>query len=53
MKKKIHKDVVCRAWLQRETKNKAEKEGKEYFFCSPACKDKFEKDPEKYLKLVG
>ena len=24
--------------------------GKMYFFCSPACKAAFEKDPEKYLR---
>lgn len=53
MSKKIHKDVVCRAWLKKETKNKVEKEGTAYYFCSPACKEKFEKDTEKYLKLVG
>jgi YHS domain-containing protein len=53
MKKKAFKDLVCRAWLKKETKNKVEKEGKNYFFCSPACKEKFEKDPEKYTKLVG
>jgi YHS domain-containing protein len=50
---KKYKDVVCRMWLKKETKNKVEKDGKEYYFCSPACKEKFEKDPEKYLKLVG
>ncbi|MCM8829882.1 MAG: YHS domain-containing protein [Candidatus Omnitrophica bacterium] len=50
---KKYKDVVCRMWLKKETKNKAEKDGKIYYFCSPGCKEKFEKDPEKYLKLVG
>lgn len=52
-KKKKYKDVVCRCWLAKETKNKVEKDGKVYYFCSPGCKEKFEKDPEKYLKLVG
>lgn len=47
------KDPVCRKWLQKETKNVLEKKGKTYYFCSPACKEKFEKDSEKYLKLVG
>ncbi|MGI6595468.1 MAG: YHS domain-containing protein [Elusimicrobia bacterium] len=50
---KKYKDLVCRMWLKKETKNKAEKDGKDYYFCSPACKEKFEKDPEKYIKLVG
>jgi YHS domain-containing protein len=53
MGRKMYKDVVCRAWLKKETKNKVEKDGKTYYFCSPACKEKFEKDTEKYLKLVG
>ena len=53
MSNKTYKDVVCRAWLKKETKNKAGKDGKDYYFCSPACKEKFEKDTEKYLKLVG
>jgi len=53
MTKKKFKDPVCRKWLSKETKNIVEKDGKKYFFCSPNCKEKFEKDPEKYLKLVG
>ena len=51
--KKKYKDPVCRKWLGKETKNVVEKDGKVYYFCSPACKEKFEKDPEKYIKLVG
>jgi YHS domain-containing protein len=51
--KKKYKDTVCRKWLAKETKNKVEKDGKVYYFCSPACKEKFEKEPDKYLKLVG
>ena len=53
MPKKLHKDPVCRKWLAKETKNKAEKDGKAYFFCSPQCKEKFEKSADKYEKLVG
>jgi Cu+-exporting ATPase len=53
MGKKKYKDIVCRKWLTKETKNVAEREGKKYYFCSIQCKEKFEKDPEKYLKLVG
>lgn len=53
MPTKKYKDVVCRMWLKKETKNKVEKDGKAYYFCSPGCKEKFEKDPEKYIKLVG
>ena len=52
MKKKI-RDVVCRTWLKNETKNRVEKDGTAYFFCSPKCKENFEKGPDKYTKLVG
>jgi YHS domain-containing protein len=53
MPKKVHKDPVCRKWLAKETKNKVEKDGKAVFFCSPQCKEKFEKSADKYEKLVG
>jgi YHS domain-containing protein len=53
MVKKKYKDVVCRKWLEKETKNFVERDGKIYYFCGPGCKEKFEKDPEKYIKLVG
>jgi len=53
MSNRKFRDAVCRIWLKKETKNKAEKDGKTYYFCSPACKEKFEKDTEKYLTLVG
>ncbi len=52
MKKRI-KDVVCRAWLKNETKNFVEKDKKIYYFCSPRCKAKFEKEPDKYMQLKG
>jgi YHS domain-containing protein len=29
---------------------KSEYKGKTYYFCCPACKPKFDADPEKYLK---
>lgn len=50
---KKYKDAVCRGTLKKETKNKSEKDGKTYYFCSPRCKEKFDKDPEKYIKLTG
>jgi len=53
MSKKKFKDAVCRMWLKNPTKNVVEKDGKIYYFCSPRCKEKFEKDAEKYVKLVG
>ncbi|MCL5408409.1 MAG: YHS domain-containing protein [Candidatus Omnitrophica bacterium] len=50
---KKYKDAVCRVNLKKETKNKSEKDGKTYYFCSPRCKEKFDSDTEKYVKLVG
>ncbi|MCM8759369.1 MAG: YHS domain-containing protein [Candidatus Omnitrophica bacterium] len=51
--KKVIKDVVCRSWLKNPTKNHVEKDGKTFYFCSPRCKSKFEKDPDKYINLKG
>lgn len=28
-------------------------QGRTYYFCCPSCKEKFDKDPEKYLKKAG
>jgi YHS domain-containing protein len=53
MAKKQFKDAVCRVWLKNPTKNSVEKDGKTRYFCSPRCKEKFEKETEKYTKLVG
>jgi len=53
MPKKKCRDMVCRKWLAKETKNMVEKDGKQYYFCSPACKEKFEAAADKFLKLVG
>lgn len=32
---------------------KSEYKGKTYYFCCPACKPKFDKDPEKYVGKAG
>ncbi len=43
-------DPVCGMTVRPATaKHKAEHGGKTYFFCSAGCREKFEKDPEKYL----
>lgn len=42
-------DPVCRMELsEKDASGKAEYKGKTYYFCSDGCKEKFEKDPEKY-----
>ena len=45
------KDPVCGMDVDEGTaEHKAEHKGKTYYFCAPACKADFEKDPEKYVK---
>lgn len=44
-------DPVCGMEVDPATaKYKMLYKGKVYYFCSPMCKDAFEKDPEHYLK---
>lgn len=33
-----------------ETQHTSQHKGKKYFFCSEECKQKFDKDPEKYAQ---
>jgi len=43
-------DPVCGMTVTKEgAAGSATYEGKTYYFCSPACKDNFTKDPQKYL----
>lgn len=28
-------------------------QGRTYYFCCPSCKEKFDKDPERYLRKAG
>ncbi|NQU17063.1 MAG: YHS domain-containing protein [Candidatus Saganbacteria bacterium] len=43
------KDVICGMDVE-EGKNEVEYNGEKFSFCAPACKAKFEQDPEKYIK---
>ena len=44
-------DVVCQMEIDEKTsKYKSEYKGKQYYFCAPMCKQKFDRNPEKYLK---
>ena len=44
-------DPVCRMTVSEEKAvDKAEYKGKAYYFCAPGCRERFLKDPEKYLK---
>ena len=45
------KDPVCGMRVKKKKPAaKGEHKGKSYYFCSTACKEKFEKEPEKYAK---
>ncbi|MFZ1970430.1 MAG: heavy metal translocating P-type ATPase [Bradyrhizobium sp.] len=44
-------DPVCGMKVKRETaKHRFEYRGEEYLFCSARCRERFEADPEKFLK---
>ena len=48
------KDPVCGMMVDPEkAAGKVEHAGKTYFFCSPRCKERFEKEPEKFLAAPG
>jgi len=45
----MFKDPVCGMMVdEKKTPFKSTHEGKEFYFCSPQCKQTFEKDPHKY-----
>ena len=47
-------DPVCKMEIsEEEASAKVEYGGKTYLFCSPACKEEFEKSPEKYASAEG
>lgn len=46
-------DPVCGMKVRKREATTSVVHGKKYFFCSEACKAKFEEDPEKYLKPAG
>lgn len=47
-------DPVCHMKLdERTAKFKSEHEGKTYYFCSLACKKKFEENPKKYIEFYS
>jgi len=48
------KDPVCGMMVEpQKSAGKAEHDGKTYYFCSPRCKERFEKEPEKFLAAPG
>ena len=48
------KDPICGMQVnEASAAAKTEYGGKTYYFCSPACKATFEKNPEKYAAKAG
>ncbi len=44
-----HKDPVCGMHIQQtDAAGQSEYNGKTIYFCSTACKEKFDADPEKF-----
>lgn len=44
-------DVVCKMEVDEMTaKWKTEYKGKTYYFCAQMCKQKFDRNPEQYIK---
>ena len=44
------KDPVCGMEVNENTEARSIYKGKAYYFCSAACKQKFEKNPENYQR---
>ncbi|MGA2238962.1 MAG: YHS domain-containing protein [Candidatus Bathyarchaeia archaeon] len=45
------RDVVCNMEVEERTaKWRSEHKAKTYYFCSPICKQKFDRSPEKFVK---
>jgi len=46
----VAKDLVCGMQVDEKKSKKSVYRGTTYYFCSPACKMLFDKNPEEYLK---
>ena len=46
-------DLVCDMKVDPKTSLQTTYNGKTYYFCAPACKRDFEKNPEKYLAKIS
>jgi Cu+-exporting ATPase len=47
----MEKDLVCGMQIdEKKAAGSYDYKGKTYHFCSQACKDKFSKSPENYVK---
>jgi YHS domain-containing protein len=47
----MQKDPVCGMQVDpAKAAGSSEYDGKTYYFCAPQCKQKFDRDPQKYTK---
>jgi YHS domain-containing protein len=46
-------DPVCGMSVNNSVALKTTYQGKTYYFCSPLCKNLFEREPEKYVDAAG
>ena len=45
----MHTDPICRMQVDEKTAaGMSEYQGRRYYFCSPGCKDKFDRNPQSY-----
>jgi YHS domain-containing protein len=44
------KDSVCGVFVDFQTSISSKHMGQNFYFCSPACKENFDKEPMKYMK---
>ena len=44
------KDLVRGMEVNEDTGHMSKYKGKKYAFCSPVCKKRFDREPEKYVK---
>ena len=42
-------DVICKMKVEKSVIDTSVYNGKTYYFCSPYCKQEFDKNPEKYI----
>jgi YHS domain-containing protein len=49
-----HTDPVCGMQIdEKEAAGKSEYNGKQYYFCAPECKEKFDHNPQQYAKKTA
>ncbi|MGE5110399.1 MAG: YHS domain-containing protein [Acidobacteriaceae bacterium] len=49
-----HTDPVCGMQIdEKEAAGKSEYNGKQYYFCAPECKEKFDRNPQQYAKKTA